>query len=479
MNRMAALESELRRAAANTRKRRHRLGQMTPAYTNGSGPADAAARPAPPPSTAVPPSPPPPPLPAPDLATGRPSGSVAASVAAAVANWAGVSAQPYRRSGSRGSGRTRSRSMALALDYRVPNLPMPIKQPSPNVCWATVATMMASWRDQQTHTLSGYITGLGEPWKTKLATDKGLAASEAPQLLATMGIQVETTQANFTAARWEQMLHDFGPLWVTADNNSTPDIQGVHAHILVGIHGPSDGNPIVDIIDPGVGAEVQMPMSDFVARYEQLANTRFAGLQIRHWPANAQRAAQQSLRWATQASERMARAFDGGAGAGVALLTLGWEVFKSVVEGQRGLKWTKAEMKGTKSPRNDKSFADKGTYQLATLKSKMTIQFPDIGGPDNIGAEFEIRYRFNGNCVRDVQIHNISTAPPAPLAGRDLEVYTDIVDASEYERGDVTAMEVSLIYSFTYVRGSAGTYTERLVIFGDGRPALRTGKWDK
>ena len=53
-----------------------------------------------------------------------------------------------------------------------------------------------------------------------------------------------------------------------------------------------------------------MPMADFVARYEQLAGTTFAGLQIRHWPAGAQRAAQQSIRWAQQASTRYARARD-------------------------------------------------------------------------------------------------------------------------------------------------------------------------
>jgi hypothetical protein len=82
--------------------------------------------------------------------------------------------------------------------------------------------------------------------------------------------------------------------------------------------------------------------------------------------------------------------------------------------------------------------------------------------------------------VRDVQIHNTSTAPPAPLTGsRNLEVFTDIVDASEHERGDVAAMEVTLIYSFSGGTGSHGTYTERLVIFGDGRPAIRTGRWDK
>jgi hypothetical protein len=222
-----------------------------------------------------------------------------------------------------------------------------------------------------------------------------------------------------------------------------------------------------------------MPMSAFVARYEQLANTRYAGLQIRHWPPGAQRAAQQSLRWAQQASERMARASDGGAGAGVALAALGWEVFKEVVEGQRGLKWTRAEMKGIKCPRNDKKFENKGTYRLATLPSKMTVRYDDWGPDDYLGAEFEIRYRYNGNCVRDVQIQNTSTAPPAPLTGRNLEVFTDIVDASEYERGNVAAMEVTLIYSFSGATGSHGTYTERLVVFGDGRAAIRTGKWDK
>jgi hypothetical protein len=328
--------------------------------------------------------------------------------------------------------------------------------------------------------MSGYINGLGEPWKTKLATDKGLAAHEAPQLLATMGLQVETTQANFTAERWEQMLHDFGPLWVTADSNSKPDIQGIHAHIVVGIHGPSDGDPTVDVIDPAIGAEVQMPMSDFVERYQQLAKTHFAGLQIRHWPPNAQRAAQQSLRWAQQASERMVRAHGGPAGAVIAGAALAWEVFKTVVEGQRGLKWTRAEMKGIKSPRNDRSFENKGSYQLGTLKSKMTLRYDDWGPDDYVGAEFDIRFRYNGHCVRDVQIHNTSTAPPAPLTGsRNLEVFTDIVDASEHERGDVAAMEVTLIYSFSGTAGSHGTYTERLVIFGDGRPAIRTGTWDK
>ncbi|MBC7550184.1 MAG: hypothetical protein H7269_04665 [Cellulomonas sp.] len=111
------------------------------------------------------------------------------------------------------------------------------------------------------------------------------------------------------------MLRDFGPLWVTADNNSAPGVPGVHAHILVGIHGPSDGVPTVDIIDPATGTEVQISMTDFVSRYEQPATGPFAGLHVRHWLAGAHRSAQASLAWACQASARMSQVTGRSAGA--------------------------------------------------------------------------------------------------------------------------------------------------------------------
>ena len=163
-----------------------------------------------------------------------------------------------------------------------------------------------------------------------------------------------------------------------------------------------------------------MPMSDFVERYQQLAKTHFAGLQIRHWPPNAPAggAAVAAVGTAGERThgpckrrrgERRGRRSPPSAG----------RCSRRVVEGERGLKWTQAEMKGIKCPRNDKSFETRAPIKSGALKSKMTIKFPDIFRDDNVGAEFEIRYRYNGHCVRDVQIHNISTAPAAPLAGRD------------------------------------------------------------
>lgn len=363
--------------------------------------------------------------------------------------------------------------MGLILDYRVPDLPMPLQQTTSKLCWATVATMMASWRDRQSWTVDGYIGSLGGPWAAKLPKNEGLSSAEAPQFLATMGLQIEPTQANFTAERWESMLRDWGPIWVTADPSSAPDIQGVHAHIVVGIHGPSDGNPTVDIIDPGIGREVQMPMSEFVARYEQLAPTPFAGMQIRHWPARAQQAAQQSLSWARQAIQR-ARALD-AAGAVVAATGLLYQVIKDATT-TNGLTWRKSELRGKMIPGNSESkraLAD-GTYQQKAFKAHRTIQWDYGIGTDNVGADFEVTYEYNGHCVANVRMTNTSYAPGAPLSGHELTVDTNITQSFAQERNDVVAVEIEIVWQFNYARGSAGTYTHRYVVFGDGRPELVT-----
>lgn len=447
MSRIQTLESDIRRNAARLSGRRR-----------PSSPAPAPV-----------PSAPPAPVPvASGNGTTRPADvppSTTQSVATAMSNWRGTRAPSRAQSRPRG----RSRAFALALDYRVPDLPMPLQQASSQSCWATVATMMASWRDRQSHTVEGYIAGLGEPWISKLRGDQGLSASEAPHLLATMGLQIESTQANFTSERWESMLRDWGPLWVTADTNPASGVQSVHAHILVGIHGPADGTATVDLIDPLVGREVQMPMSEFVARYEQLANTSFAGVQIRHWPVRAQQAAQQSLVWAQQTARR--RTLAQSAEAAVAAVGLLYQVFKDVTTSS-GLSWKRSELRGKVVPGDkeaSKPLADQGTYQRKSLKSLRRLTWDEFAWDDNVGAEFEITYEYNGKCIANVRLSNTSYAPPRALSGRNLSVDTNITQSFANERNDVAAVEVEIIYQFTYARGSAGTFKQLFVLFGDGR----------
>lgn len=469
MNRIQTLEQDIRRHAS-------RLGRKSSASAPARRPPMAAP--------SVPPAPPTPraggttgpeALAPAGRATGAPGAPVTAtqaSVAAAMLAWQG--SRSAGTSGQMSAGRRqRSRAMGLILDYRVPDLPMPLQQTTSNLCWATVATMMASWRDRQSRTVDGYIGSLGGPWAAKLPANEVLTPAEAPQFLATMGLQIESTQANFTAERWESMLRDWGPIWVTADPSSAPGAQGYHAYIVVGIHGPSDGDPTVDVIDPGIGREVQMPLSELVARYEQLARTQFAGMQIRHWPARAQQAAQQSLSWARQAIQRD-RAFDGGAAAVIAATGLLYQVIKDAMTTD-GLTWRKSELRGKMIPGNSASkqaLAD-GEYKQNKFKAHRAIKwdYPVIGS-DNVGADFEVTYEYNGHCVANVRMTNTSYAPGS--FHHKLTVDTNITQSFGQERDDVVAVEIEIVWQFTYDRGSAGTYTQRWVVFGDGRPELFT-----
>ena len=112
--------------------------------------------------------------------------------------------------------------------------------------------------------------------------------------------------------------------------------------------------------------------------------------------------------------------------------------------------------------------------QVRALRSKHTLKYAFVVATDHVGAEFERRYRDNGNCVRDVTITSTSYAPPGPLSGRNLRVETNIVLASEHERGDVAAVVVEIVYHFSNVGGSPGTFVDRFVLFGDGRDEVRT-----
>lgn len=439
MNRILALENDLRRTTTRLGKRTRRSVLPTPGDTSPRPPSQAGAD--------------------------GSGGATQQATASALSAWEGQ--RPAQR-----TTRRPARAMSM-LDYRVPDLPMPLQQSSSALCWATVATMMASWRDRQSWTVEGYVGGLGAPWTTKLASNEGLRASEVLQLLATMGLQVESTQANFTPERWESMLREWGPLWVTADFDPALGEQGVHAHILVGIHGPSDGNPTVDLIDPWVGREVSMPMTNFVAKYEQLANTKFAGLQIRHWPARAQQAAQLALSWARQAMERTRQQSAEAVVAGAGLL---YSVFKDAIT-TRGLSWKKSELKGKVIPGNieaNKPLADGAAYNAASFKAKKTLYVDEIVADDHVGAEFLVEYDYNGTCLANVRMNVHSFAPPRALSGRDVTVDTDITQAFSHERNNVAAVEVKFVYSFSYVLGSAGTFTQKYVVFGDGRAPLFT-----
>jgi outer membrane protein OmpA-like peptidoglycan-associated protein len=212
------------------------------------------------------------------------------------------SAAPVRR----GRGRTRRasvRAFSAPVSYRVPGIVPALAQPSGMTCWATVATMMISWKENRSIPIADALSLIGGSWAAKFHANKGLTAAEKPVFLAAAGLIPEPPM-NPSIDGWASMLRRYGPLWVTTDEAAGDDNWAIHARVMRGIHG--DGTPDgtrVDIVDPAGGREYTETFAHFQAKFEEEVsvmvrrrNPSPLRLQIVHWPSETGIGVQQSLR---------------------------------------------------------------------------------------------------------------------------------------------------------------------------------------
>ena len=181
-----------------------------------------------------------------------------------------------------------------AVSYDIPGIFNVLAQPTGNSCWATAFTMLKSWRVQQSMTIEQALATVGREWVEKFKRDDGLSADDKPMFLASAGLVAEPPQ-NFSVAGWEQLLRQYGPLWVTTDE--APGRRwGIHARIILGIQG--DGTPEntrFKIVDPAGGRRYEEPIAIFIPKFEEeIRSTGYARIQVVHWQTDG-RSEQQSL----------------------------------------------------------------------------------------------------------------------------------------------------------------------------------------
>jgi hypothetical protein len=169
---------------------------------------------------------------------------------------------------------SRTASSGSRIDFTVAGrLPL-IKQPDKMSCWATVATMMASWRDKKQYQIEEVIERAGPQYLQIFITERGLDASEKVPFLRAMGLRSEAPQS-FTVEGWLSLLQNYGPLWVTTQlrrENPEEEKFSVHATILIGMYEETKGNELYTrIIDPETGKQYNEKFIDFVRRYENIA----------------------------------------------------------------------------------------------------------------------------------------------------------------------------------------------------------------
>jgi Papain-like cysteine protease AvrRpt2 len=109
----------------------------------------------------------------------------------------------------------------------------PLKQTTAMGCWATVYTMLKSWKDGRDWTVGDAVEALGSNYVDQFVRDKGLPGGGEREFVrkATM---VAEPPADYTLRGYVDMLKEDGPLWVTLGDGLSS-----HALILVGVYGSS------------------------------------------------------------------------------------------------------------------------------------------------------------------------------------------------------------------------------------------------
>ena len=167
-----------------------------------------------------------------------------------------------------------------AVDYTVPGLVAPLRQNAPMTCWATVITMMESWRRRQSTPVQTVLARAGQEWVDRYNRGEGLNVNLAKSLYDALGL-VSLISQNPTIEYWEQLLRTYGPLYVDVGAGPT----STHALIVTGIRGDGTATgTTITFVDPGIGQVVDQRFDAFLQRYEAPSAVDWPYV-ITHWPA--------------------------------------------------------------------------------------------------------------------------------------------------------------------------------------------------
>jgi hypothetical protein len=203
------------------------------------------------------------------------------------------------------SARTASRRVRAfdAISYRVPGIIPPLRQPTSMLCWATVTTILVSWKEQVSIGIRDVIARYGEPYLGYVDNNQALPASQNTDFYTRVGMILEPPQS-FSFEGWLSLLRVYGPLIVWVHPPSNPQ-NLMHLMVLVGMEGDgTESGTNFRLIDPGSGSEVTYNTQQFIRRYEEVLGPFPPGSdliwQVIHWPPNAQSTSQSISRMASR-----------------------------------------------------------------------------------------------------------------------------------------------------------------------------------
>lgn len=356
-----------------------------------------------------------------------------------------------------------------AVDYTIPGLFAPLAQPSSMACWATVYTMLLSWRRQQSLKIEDALAQTGQRWLDMYNANTGLPGDEHGAFFTAAGLIAEPLQS-FSIDGWEQLLRNYGPVIVTA-NESPGKAWAMHARVITGIRGDGTAdNTQFTIVDPNGGRTYQESIAVFIPKYEdEVRRTGDSRIQVAHWSADARAEVKaQSFGRRTTRSARQARALAVPAVVPIASAVIGATMTR-ILNNEGDISWELDQLQGLKHVGNNPATAGSAPYQDTTYR----VNGPHAwlgGGLDHIYVDTEINFQSNGHSLGNVQIAIVSTND---AVGAGLVVKANIMDdANAYTRPPGTdqfaAIKVRIHYRFTFTFGGDYIWIDDIVLYGNG-----------
>lgn len=153
----------------------------------------------------------------------------------------------------------------MPLPYNVPGLKVVLAQPTSLVCWATVFTMMYSWRRQVSVPIRQAVGDVDARFARMFDDNHAIPPQDFIPFLSTARMTHEP-MINLTIEGWEEKLRRHGLLWVGTMNT---DYSGRHSRIVEGMQGDgSTSGTSMKIIDPDGGRRYDETFAEFLRKYE-------------------------------------------------------------------------------------------------------------------------------------------------------------------------------------------------------------------
>jgi len=121
------------------------------------------------------------------------------------------------------------------VNYLVPGAVPIIRQKTSQVCWATVYTMMLSWKDHNSYEVRDAVAQADPKYGVMVDKSQTLLPAQLIPFLLAAGMRHES-MVNMPIKDWNGLLKRYGPLWVGTLGVVNPSIY-LHSRIVIGMRG--------------------------------------------------------------------------------------------------------------------------------------------------------------------------------------------------------------------------------------------------